>query len=165
LKLCRIKVRVLTAILLVAAPGFSPIPNSAGSPGNDLTLLERQVFQYVNQERRAHQIPELTWSAPLALEARKHAVRLAQQRLLSHEDPLRGHIDKRLEQAGVPWRRCAENLYESNYPDPAKDAVQAWLRSSGHRRNLMDAELSDTGVGASRRSDGGIIIVQEYVLR
>ncbi len=148
-----------------AAPGFSPLLNSAESAGDMLLLLEQQVFHHVNQERRLRQIPELAWSDTLALEAKHHASRLAEGRFLSHQDSLRGYLDRRLEGAGISWRRCAENLYEGNYPDPARNALQAWMNSSGHRRNLMDAQWSDTGVGAARRRDGRIIIVQEYVLR
>lgn len=164
-QLCRIKVFALALVTLLGAPGFIPLLNSAGSAGEALMGLRQQLFQYVNLERRARRLPELNWDDALAQEAERHAGRLAQGRFLSHRDPLRGSISERLDSVGIPWRQCAENLYEGNDADPARDALQTWMGSSGHRRNLMNAQWSDTGVGVAQRSDGRILIVQEYILR
>ncbi len=152
-------------MLLFAAPGFSPLVNSAGRSSAELVRLEQQVYRYVNKERRIRRIPELNWYGPIAQEARRHAANIAQGHFFAHEDPLRGDVDVRLEKEGIQWRRCAENLYEGAYPDPARNAVQSWLLSSGHRRNILDAQFSDTGVGVAQRGDDAIIIVQEYVLK
>jgi uncharacterized protein YkwD len=127
--------------------------------------LEQQVYLSVNQERQSGNLPDLNWSDPIADEARRHAVHIAEERFFAHEDPIRGDVGLRLDKSGIAWLRCGENLYEGNYSDPVEDAVKSWLGSSGHRHNMMDAMFNETGVGVAQRADGWIVIVQEFVTR
>lgn len=156
-------IRVLGTLLLLAAPGLPLLSNSTNRPAGSLRGMEQLIHQYVNQERKSLGVPVLVWSEQVAAEARRHAKNIAEGRTFTHADPLRGNIDLRLDKSGIDWRRCAENLYEANFGDPARDAVQAWLNSPGHRTNLMDSMFSDAGVGVAQRSDGWIIVVQEYI--
>jgi uncharacterized protein YkwD len=127
--------------------------------------MEQQVHQYVNQERSLKRKPALDWNEQLASEARRHATHLAGRRFLSHVDPARGDVDARLDQAKINWRRCGENLYEGNIGDPAAEAVRAWLKSPGHRRNMLDPGFDEAGVGIVVRDNGIIVIVQEYITK
>jgi uncharacterized protein YkwD len=165
LNIYRRLVGVLLTMLLFAAPGKPVFWGSAAVSPDDLLRTELRVHQYVNRERSSNHLPTLNWSAQLAEEARRHARNIAGRRFFSHIDPSRGNIDRRLNNAGILWQRCAENLYEGNTGDPATEAVNAWLRSAGHRRNLMDSMFDETGVGAAQRGDGVIVIVQAYVLK
>jgi uncharacterized protein YkwD len=158
-------IRVLHIVLLLAAPGLTLLSNSADQPVDDLSRIERQVHQYVNQERLSNGLHELKWSNQISMEARRHATNIAAGNFFAHEDPLRGDVDLRLNKSGIDWQRCAENLYEGNFGDPAKAAVKAWLHSPGHRKNMMDSMFNEAGVGVAQRQDGVIIIVQEYILQ
>ena len=153
------------AILMLAAPAFTDLSDSQHNSPADLSRMEQQVYRYVNRERRAHSLRELVWNEQVAAEARRHAARISKGRFFAHEDPQRGDVDERLSVSGIDWRRCAENLYEGNYADPAKEAVDAWLHSETHQRNIMDSTFSETGVGVARRMNGMIVIVQEYIAR
>ena len=63
---------------------------------------------------------------------------------------------KRATAAGYKWCRVAENIayefssrgFESEVL--AKAFVRDWMESKGHRRNLLDARLRDTGVGIAQ---------------
>jgi uncharacterized protein YkwD len=158
-------VRMLAGVLLLAASGANSLPNVAHRSSTDLIRLERQVYQSVNQERRSRNLPDLNWSDPVAGEARRHAVHIAEERFFAHEDPLRGDVDLRLDKSGIAWLRCGENLYQGNYSDPVGDAVNSWLDSSGHRQNMMDTMFNETGVGVAQRADGWIVIVQEFITK
>ena len=131
----------------------------------DLHKIELRVHEIVNRERISRHIPELNWSEALAAEARRHAARIVNGRFFSHQDPVRGDIDRRLNGSGIEWMRCAENLYEGNSRDLPEEAVRAWLLSSGHRKNMLDSMFSETGVGIAVRRDKSIVVVQEYIYR
>jgi uncharacterized protein YkwD len=128
--------------------------------------LERQIQEKVNSERRENQLAPLIWNEELALEARRHAKNMAERHFFSHEDPKRGEISRRLDSSGIEWNRCAENLYkEKDVPNPAEDAVKSWLQSPGHRRNMLDSGLAETGIGVANADDGTIYVVQVFIKR
>jgi uncharacterized protein YkwD len=56
---------------------------------------------------------------------------------------------------GVSRPSLAENLHRSfGYNDPAAVAVDGWLKSPGHRRNLLNPNFRLTGIGVARARDG-----------
>jgi uncharacterized protein YkwD len=159
----RLVIRMLFAAILVAAPGLAFYNDSEPSAAEDIRNIELQVHQAVNRVRSLRSLPELAWNEKLAAEARRHALRIVDGHFFSHQDPVRGDIDRRLNRSGIEWMRCAENLYEGDSPDLAKEAVNAWLHSEGHRKNMLDSMFSDAGVGVAVRRDKTIVIVQEYI--
>ena len=156
---------MLGIVLLCAAPSSPFLSDSADFSADDLRLMEQQVHQYVNQERSLNRKLKLNWNEKLASEGRRHAGRLAGGSLFSHVDPSRGDIDARLDHSGIDWRRCAENLYEGNIGDPAREAVRSWLKSAEHRKNMLNSKFNEAGVGVGVRQNGMIVIVQEYILQ
>jgi uncharacterized protein YkwD len=140
---------------------MDPVPPA----GKDLHVIEQQIRQNVNYERISKNIPQLNWNEQLALEARKHARRIAVGGFFAHEDPERGGIDRRLDASGIKWHRCAENIYAGDAGGLAEEAVTAWRLSAGHCRIMLDSMLSETGVGIAVKQDGTIVVVQEFILK
>jgi uncharacterized protein YkwD len=133
-------------------------------PAGPRTGLERSIFDLVNRERRHHGMTELRWNEPLAEAARRHARSMATRGFFSHDDPVRGNLAARLREHGVAWRKCAENIYEERgYPDAAKSAVKSWMNSPGHRRNILDPELTDTGIGGAVDARDQVVVVQDFL--
>ncbi len=156
---------MLCVAILVAAPGFTFFLDADSAAVVDLHDMEMQVHQAVNKVRSSRHLPELAWNDQLASEARRHASRIVKARFFAHQDPVRGDIDRRLNRSGIEWMRCAENLYEGDNHELAKEAVKAWLLSDGHRKNMLDSMFSDAGVGVAVRRDNTIVIVQEYIFK
>jgi len=128
-----------------------------------LVSLERQVFELVNNERTYRGLSRLKWDDRLAAEARRQAANMATRYFFSHVDPVRGDLPERLTQARIPWSHCAENLFqELGYEDPARVAALDWMKSPGHRANILDKEVTHAGVGAARRSDGTLFLAQVF---
>jgi uncharacterized protein YkwD len=141
----------------------------AAQPAGDLprdpqlVALERQVFELVNNERAWRGLARLTWDRRLAEEALRQASSMATRYFFSHVDPARGDLTDRLKKAGIPWHDCAENLLqELGYDDPARFAVVSWMKSPGHRKNMLDRRVTHAGVGAARRSDGTLFLAQVF---
>lgn len=163
MSITRLAIRVLLAAILIAAPGWSSFLDSDPAAVEELRNIELQVHQAVNQVRSLRSLPELAWNEKLAAEARRHALRIVDGHFFAHQDPVRGDIDRRLNRSGIEWMRCAENLYEGDSHDLAKAAVNAWLHSEGHRKNMLDSMFSDAGVGVAVKRDKTIVIVQEFI--
>jgi uncharacterized protein YkwD len=129
-----------------------------------LPAIEQRVFDLVNDERAAQRLKALKPDERLAEAARSHARSMAQGGYFSHVDPVRGNLVERLSRAGIPWRKAAENLFTAQgYEDPAQRTVLGWMNSPGHRRNVLDREVTHAGAGAARAPDGTVYVVQIYV--
>lgn len=119
--------------------------------------LERQVYAAVNDYRSARRLPALAWSDVAANQARGHSRKMA-----SGATSL-GHRDFRKRAATIektlPWSRAAENVARSR---SVERAVELWLRSRGHRRNI-EGGFDVTGIGAATGPDGLIYFTQIFI--
>jgi len=161
----RLLARALFAAFFGAMPGMilsmEPVPLAA----RDLQRIEQQIQQNVNNERSAKHIPQLDWNEQLAAEARRHAGNMATQLFFSHEDPVRGDVDQRLDVLGIRWHRCTENIYAGDFGGLTEEAVTVWRLSPQHNKIMLDSMLSEAGVGVAVKRDGTIIVVQEFILK
>lgn len=150
---------VLLALLLWGqATGLSPVATK------DLRQVAREIFLAINEQRRAHSLQQLEWDEKLAEQARSHSARMAARDEMSHVDPERGNLAARLKRAHINWRACAENLFEERgMDDPVQAAVEGWMKSEGHRQNILRSELQRTGVGIAARSNGTLFFTQIFI--
>lgn len=130
----------------------------------DPEAISQDVFQHVNAERKLRGLRPLIWDDRLAAEARRHTANMVKRWFFGHKDPIRGNVGERLHKAGVLWSKCSENLYKGQgWEDPAVQADLGWLSSPGHRRNMLDPEVTHAGTGVAVRADGTIFIAQVYM--
>jgi uncharacterized protein YkwD len=69
-------------------------------------------------------------------------------------------LGSRAQFVGYPFVRLSENV-ALGYPN-APTVVQGWMNSSGHRHNILDAGVAETGIGIARGSDGGLYYCQVF---
>ncbi|MDX1390541.1 MAG: CAP domain-containing protein, partial [Acidobacteriota bacterium] len=66
--------------------------------------------------------------------------------------------------AGITFSAIAENLLQSlGADDPVRNAVWQWMRSRGHRENILDPEFTETGVGIEVDEDGRLYFTQLFL--
>jgi uncharacterized protein YkwD len=141
-------------------PGLFVLCRILADPGPD----ENRILMLVNRKRRERGIRPLVWDDELARAARTHSERMATLGFFGHDDPDRGAIGERL--GGVARRAVAENLHRSyGYSDPAEVAVDGWMMSQGHRRNLLSGIYTRTGIGVVRAKDGSTFATQIFSSR
>ena len=104
----------------------------------------------VNVIRRQHNLPLLKPDPALTEIARRYSCDMAKRGFFSHTTPDGGSMRDRLVEGHVRYREAGENLAMMEGPDPAKRAVDGWMKSPGHRENMMSRRLTTTGVGACR---------------
>jgi uncharacterized protein YkwD len=160
-------VRALLALFFAVIPGQLSLSGDNYDYSDSLQQLVLQMHNKVNELRAQRNLPPLSWNVQLAAEAQRHAQNMAHFGFFDHKDPSRGDLNDRLTAAGIAWRRCAENLYlkQGKKSDLAEEAVSGWLKSSGHRKNMLDSSFRESGTGAVQQDDGTIIIVQDYLLK
>ena len=127
--------------------------------------MERRVFGLVNQEREANGLRPLVWIEKAATVARFHSNSMATSGFLGHRDMAGKKVSDRADQFGLSnWTQIGENVvWISGYEDPAARAVYCWMKSSGHRKNILDRKYSETGLGLSIGDDGKYYFTQVFV--
>jgi uncharacterized protein YkwD len=119
---------------------------------------EQALFAAANRERRARRLAPLKWSAALASAARGHAQRMARENRLSHKFPGEADLGTRVSRAGVVYHAVAENVAQG----PSASTIHAqWMKSSGHRANLLHPQMDSVGIAVVERK-GQLFAVQNF---
>ncbi|MEO7659119.1 MAG: CAP domain-containing protein, partial [Pyrinomonadaceae bacterium] len=76
-------------------------------------------------------------------------------------------VDDRADQFGLnDWRRIGENIaWVMGHADPAVRVVECWMRSPGHRNNILDSNFREAGLGLAVANDGKYYFTQVFVKR
>ena len=120
-------------------------------PERILYLVEKETINLMNAERVKRNLTALQWSEAIANVAFLHGKDMALHDFLNHTNPQGLSVDGRLEQAQIVNFCSSENIFyiESKNPtdELAQRAVTGWLESPGHRKNLLDANITRAGIG------------------
>jgi uncharacterized protein YkwD len=150
--------------LILAAVGLATPAPSGPAPSDTIEVMERNVANRVDEIRAAHGRGRLTRDAILARVARRHACWLSGRGTLSHQGPSGETVGDRVRAGGRSFRTVAENLARSvNVPDPVAAAIDGWMRSPGHRENILREDVTETGVGICRVGAAAYYVTQVFL--
>lgn len=126
----------------------------------NLDRAESAVLCLVNRERAERGLPELRRDERLARAAGRHSSDMVRRGYFDHASPGGGSVIDRVRSAGYlagggAWS-VAENIAWGSgaHETPARIVAQ-WMRSPGHRSNILERGLRDAGVGAADGSPRG----------
>lgn len=105
----------------------------------------KEVLQLVNQERSKQGLRALTLSNELTSIATTKARDMAESRYFDHNSPNYGSPFEMLQKFGVNYRSAGENIAAGQRT--AKEVMNSWMNSSGHRANILNANYTQLGVG------------------
>ena len=147
-----VKYQVGTSEIIEANPQISN-PNLI-YPGQILTIpqlepsvrsFEQEVIRLVNEQRVQNGLNPLTENWELSRVARYKSQDMVDHRYFSHTSPTYGSPFQMIRAFGISFRRAGENIaYGQRTPQAV---VNAWMNSSGHRANILNASYTQIGVG------------------
>jgi len=156
-------VGLLTGGFLIALSFGSAVLASA--PGTQLLApeaMERALFESINKERAARDLPALRLSAPLSEVARKHSEEMARLGRLAHESASGGSLKERLDRARIANALNAENVARADSFDPGL-IHEALMKSEGHRENILLPNVDELGIGVVRSPSGVFYVTQDFL--
>ncbi|HEY9670692.1 MAG TPA: CAP domain-containing protein [Waterburya sp.] len=128
---------------------------------SQFAAMEQSVHQQVNQYRKSHNLPPLKWNAQIAQQARIHSQAMASGKVPFSHNGFEGRV-KAIAKS-IPYRRAGENVaYNLGYADPGKQAVEGWIKSTGHRHN-MEGNFDLTGIGIAKNAKGEYYLTQIFI--
>ena len=116
-------------------------------PQEDSSVLafESEVVRLVNEHRVQHGLKPLTANWELSRIARYKSQDMVDHRYFSHTSPTYGTPFQMIKAFGLSFRTAGENIaYGQRTPQAV---VSAWMNSSGHRANILNASYTQIGVG------------------
>ncbi len=111
----------------------------------ETAAYEREVIRLVNVERAKYGLAALTEDASLTRTARMKSQDMRDNRYFDHNSPTYGSPFDLMKSQGVRYRTAGENI-AMGYATP-EAVVNAWMNSSGHRANILNASYTKIGVG------------------
>jgi uncharacterized protein YkwD len=133
---------LIPAVFLASGSGEKTAEAVKSDP--DLHIVEQQVLEQTNATRRRHGLAPLTLDRSLLKSARRHTSWMARRQTLRHTTS-----------------QVAENIAEGQRS--ARQALQDWMNSPGHRANILNPSYRRIGVAAYRASDGTCYWCQQFL--
>ena len=109
------------------------------------SAYEREVIRLVNAERAKYGLAALTEDASLTRTARMKSQDMRDNHYFDHNSPTYGSPFDLMKAQGIRYRTAGENI-AMGYATP-EAVVNAWMNSSGHRANILNASYTKIGVG------------------
>jgi uncharacterized protein YkwD len=146
---------VAALALLAAGPGHAaPLASSTGggaaaeaAAAVDIGL--EAALARINELRAQAGAAPLALSAQLTAAAQGHADDMAAKRYFSHTSRDGRTPGQRITAAGYRYSTYGENI-AWGYADWAA-AIAGWMRSAGHRANLLNIRFRELGLGLKNR--------------
>jgi uncharacterized protein YkwD len=174
-------------MLWVSPPAVAT--QKTGQPEIRIPTLERRIHDLINKERTARKLKALQFDERLSSIARAHSADMARRKFFSHVNPDGRDPTARGELAGYRCKKdfgsyftegLAENLYQGNLfssvrtrgtvktytwnslDDLASQSVAGWMKSKGHRENILEKTCDKTGIGVAISKDDKVYVTQVF---
>lgn len=155
----------------------------------DPLLLEKKIHFLVNAERDKRKLKKLEWNEKLAVIARKHSADMAKRNYFSHKSPEGTDPTSRAKESGFNCQKkygnlirsgIGENIFQNHIyksvtyigenayydyrtlDEIAETTVEGWMKSDGHRENILDSGYDSEGIGVVISNSGEIYTTQNF---
>lgn len=109
------------------------------------------VLAIMNAARAKAGCGPLKLNSKLMAAAKQHAKAMAEKDFFGHKSKDGSKPGTRAKRQGYKFHIFAENIAAGQ--SSATLAAESWLGSSGHRKNILNCKLKDTGIAVAYQSD------------
>jgi uncharacterized protein YkwD len=155
-----IKRSALAVIATAAMAGLGAAPVHAVTCKNvdlnpvtsKLSTVENATRCLINKERTARGLNKLHADDALALAAKRHAKDMVARKFFDHVSPGGATPKDRIVKAGYGnFVALGENIaWGSGSLGTPRQIVRSWMRSPGHKENILKRSFKDFGIGVAR---------------
>ncbi|WP_289138382.1 CAP domain-containing protein [uncultured Brevibacillus sp.] len=128
-----------------AAPANQQQPVKQAKQQVDASTVGKQVTDLVNQERAKAGLKPVELDASLNKVAQAKAADMSSNNYFDHTSPTYGSPFDMMKQFGVSYMTTGENIAMGQRT--AREVMNQWMNSEGHRQNIMNPSFTKIGVG------------------
>ncbi len=145
---CEEAVEYLPPLPKIEVPSGKPPKPPVFAQTSATAKIEAAVRQDINKVRVKYGLKPLQNNEKLAQIARRYSREMAEKNFFSHTGANGSTLSQRAQSGGIIYWVVGENLFKStNIPQPVPVAVDGWMKSPGHRENILRPIFRETGVG------------------
>ncbi|PFL01219.1 hypothetical protein COJ01_12215 [Priestia megaterium] len=119
--------------------------NDKAEQTKDASQFEQKVVDLVNQEREKQGLKPLTLNKKLSDVARTKSKDMMDKGYFDHNSPTYGSPFDMMKQFGIEYTTAGENIAKGQ--QSPEDVMNAWMNSDGHRKNILNPDFTEIGVG------------------
>ena len=148
--------RVLVAGALTSLPACTLLDDASSDPDEGVPCPDAEtaegcdVITLVNDRRAQAGVRALRFDPALARAAQAHAEDMLARNYFDHVSPDGRRFSDRAAAAGYQGFATGENIAQGQRS--AVEVMNAWMNSSGHRRNILSSDSNEIGVGVAGRT-------------
>ena len=142
-------------------PQQKPESTPEQKPSTDFSSYQQQVLDLVNAERTKRGISALTLDSNLSSVATKKSQDMVNKNYFDHTSPTYGSPFDMMKQFGISYRTAGENIAKGQ--KTPQEVVTAWMNSEGHRKNILNPNFTNLGVGIAKDSKGTTYWTQMFI--
>jgi uncharacterized YkwD family protein len=120
-------------------------PNQTNQSAYQLSAYEQKVVDLTNQQRAKSGLPALKVDLSLSKVAREKSSDMQKNNYFSHTSPSYGSPFDMMKKFGITYKTAGENIAKGQRSP--EEVVNAWMNSSGHRKNILSSNFTHIGVG------------------
>ena len=159
---------ILVAAAWHAGASGQPVRDAAArrpqAAAPSTAAMEGELYQALNQERAARNLPAVPVSPELVALARAHSADMARRDVLSHESETGQSYQQRLTEAGVASVASGENLSRSS-TCLTRLIHQSLMDSPPHRENMLNPAYDSVGIGVVDRNGEKYFVTMDFIKR
>jgi uncharacterized protein YkwD len=125
----------------------------------DTKGMEKDILYYINQYRLSVGLPSLQMISAASEQATEHSIEMANRATPFGHDGYDERMDNISKKIGF-LHATAENVAYGKLT--AKEVVDLWLQSPGHKKNI-EGNYSLTGIGIAKDADGVVFYTQIFL--
>jgi uncharacterized YkwD family protein/spore coat assembly protein SafA len=125
--------------------------------------VEVAVLKIVNEQRHSAGLKPLEMDWELERVARVKSQDMADKGYFSHQSPTYGSPFDMMKQFGISYKQAGENI-ASGQRTP-QEVMDSWMKSPGHRANILKPDYTHIGVGYYRGGSYGHMWTQQFITK
>jgi uncharacterized YkwD family protein len=146
----------------VGRTGAGAAGGGAAAGSGAMSSDESRILQLVNAERAKAGAEALSASSECTRLARMKSQDMVNNNYFSHQSPTYGSPFDMLKSNNVNYMYAGENIAMNQ---SAEAAFKAWMNSEGHRKNILNPNFTELGVGIASKGNGSYIYTQLFIGR
>lgn len=132
-----------------------------GQVESSFSEFQNKVLELVNQERAKAGVKPLKGNLELSNVATIKSQDMIDKNYFDHNSPTYGSPFDMMRKFGIDFNMAGENIaYGQRTPE---EVMKGWMNSPGHRKNILNPEFEQIGIGIAKNSNGVTYWTQMFI--
>lgn len=156
---------LLIILILAAGTAYSQKIGENSSDMPPVEEMEKSLFAMVNRERVKEGLKPLIFEKKAYEAARNHSADMAKREYFNHNSPEGESVTGRLQKLNFEFTNTGwgENIASClNYKNPLDVVLKGWMKSPGHRKNILNSKYKYGAIGIARNDKGRYYFTQVF---